>query len=102
MTSRGQCPGGGGACEKSCIRAWTPPLSKILDPPLLCSGFKCQVALQSSLSGDRAVVHDCLIKGLGMSSRVFATGHIKDPVPLSEKDRASCPGDRFFPPSFIH
>ena len=24
MTSRGQCPRGG-ACEKSCIRAWTPP-----------------------------------------------------------------------------
>ena len=64
MTSHGQCPrgvcacecprvgvffnfseggwrhadnvqGGGGACEKSCIRAWTPPpLSKILDPRL--------------------------------------------------------------------
>ena len=27
---------GGGACEKSCIRAWTlPPLSKILDPRLV-------------------------------------------------------------------
>ena len=25
MTSRGQCPRGGGACEKSCICAWTPP-----------------------------------------------------------------------------
>ena len=24
MTSHGQCPRGG-ACEKSCIRAWTPP-----------------------------------------------------------------------------
>ena len=35
MTSRGQCPRGGGASEKSCIRAWTPPpLSKILDPRL--------------------------------------------------------------------
>ena len=34
MTSRGQCAGRG-ACEKSCIRAWTPPpLSKILDPRL--------------------------------------------------------------------
>ena len=30
-------------------------------------------------------------KGLGMSSRVCATGHIKDPVPLIEKSRASCP-----------
>ena len=29
MTSRGQCPRGG-ACEKSCIRAWTPPPSLYL------------------------------------------------------------------------
>ena len=40
MTSHGQCPRGGGACEKSYIRAWTPPpLSKILDPPLLSGVF---------------------------------------------------------------
>ena len=26
-----------------------------------------------------------LIQGLGMSSRIYATGHIKDPVPLIEK-----------------
>ena len=36
-----------------------------------------------------------------MSSRVCATGHLKDPVPFVEKSRASCPGGRF-PPSFIH
>ena len=36
-----------------------------------------------------------------MSSRVCATGYIKDPVPLIVKDRALCPGGRF-PPSFIH
>ena len=36
-----------------------------------------------------------------MSSRVCVTGHRKDPVPLSEKSRASCPGRRF-PPSSIH
>ena len=35
-----------------------------------------------------------------MSSRVYATGHITDPVPLVEKSRVSCPGGRF--PSFIH
>ena len=35
-----------------------------------------------------------------MSSSVYATGHIKDPVPLIKR-RASCPGGRF-PPSFIH
>ena len=36
------------------------------------------------------VVHDWANKGLGMSSRVWATGHIKDPVPLIERSRASC------------
>ena len=38
-----------------------------------------------------------------MSSRVYVTGYIKDPVPLAivEKTRASCRGGRF-PPSFIH
>ena len=30
-----------------------------------------------------------------MSSRVCATRHIKDPVPLIEKSRALCPGVRF-------
>ena len=33
--------------------------------------------------------------------RFCAAGHIKDPVPLFEKSRASCPSGRF-PPSFIH
>ena len=36
-----------------------------------------------------------------MSNRVYATGHIKDPVPLIEKSRVLCPCVRF-PPSFIH
>ena len=47
------------------------------------------------------VVHDWVIKGLGMFSRVCATGHIKDAVTLTEKTRASCPSGKF-PPSFIH
>ena len=42
-----------------------------------------------------------VIKGLGMSSLVYATGHIKDPVPLIGKRRGLSPGGRF-PPSFIH
>ena len=33
------------------------------------------------------VLRDWVIKGLGMSSLVSATGHIKDPVPLIEKRR---------------
>ena len=45
------------------------------------------------------VVHDWVIKGLGMSSHVCVTGYIKDPVPLTEKRRASCLGGRF-PRSF--
>ena len=42
-----------------------------------------------------------VIKGLGMSSRVYATGYIKDPVPHIEKRRGLSPGGRF-PPSFIN
>ena len=37
-----------------------------------------------------------------MSSRVYATGHIKDPVPLIEKSRASCPSGRFHSPGNHH
>ena len=40
-------------------------------------------------------------KGLCMYSRVWPSGRIKDPVPLIEMSRASCPGGRL-PPSFIH
>ena len=47
------------------------------------------------------VLRDWVIKGLSMYSRVYATGHIKDPVPLIEKRRGLSPGGRF-PPSFIH
>ena len=35
------------------------------------------------------------------SSLNYATGHVKDPVPLVEKSRGLSPGGRF-PPSFIH
>ena len=44
---------------------------------------------------------DWVTKDLGMSSLVYATGHIKDPVPLIAKRRGLSPGGRF-PPSFIH
>ena len=47
------------------------------------------------------VLRDWVIKGLGISSLVYATGHIKDPVPLIAKRRGLSPGGRF-PPSFIH
>ena len=48
-----------------------------------------------------AVLRDWVIKGLGVSSRVRATGHIKDPVSLIEKRRGLSLGGQF-PPSFIH
>ena len=46
------------------------------------------------------VVQEWVIKGFDMSSRVYTTGHIKDPMPLIEKIRASCPVG--VSPSFIH
>ena len=54
-----------------------------------------------NISAFPPVLRDWVIKGLGMSSLVYATGHIKDPVPLIAKRRGLCPGGRF-PPSFIH
>ena len=56
---------------------------------------------QSTRSTFSPEVHDWVNKELGMSSRVCTPGYIKDPVPLIEKSRASCPSGRF-PPSFIH
>ena len=47
------------------------------------------------------VLRKWVTKGLGMSSLVYATGNIKDPVPLIAKRRGLSPGGRF-PPSFIH
>ena len=54
-----------------------------------------------NISVSTPVLRDWVIKGLGMYSRVYATGHIKDPVPRIEKRRGVSPGSRF-PPSFIH
>ena len=55
----------------------------------------------TDISAFPPVLRDWVIKGLGMSSLVYATGHIKDPVPLIGKRRGLSPGGRF-PPSFIH
>ena len=65
------------------------------------TGWPFESALSWSTLTFPPVVHDLVNKGLGMSIRVSATGHIKDPMPLIEKNRASCPSGRF-PPSFIH
>ena len=57
--------------------------------------------VELNISAFPPVLRDWEIKGLGMSSLVYATGHIKDPVPLIAKRRGLSPGGRF-PPSFIH
>ena len=61
-----------------------------------------QVSLtELNISAFPPVLREWVIKGLGMSSRVYATGHIKDPMPLIEKRRGLSPSGQF-PPSFIH
>ena len=55
------------------------------------SGMSC-----SRMAALNVVLRDWVIKGLGMSSLGYATGHIKDLVSLIEKRRG------LFPPSFIH
>ena len=53
---------------------------------------------RSTFPFPHAVVHDRVNDRV---SRLCATGHIRDPVPLIQKSRASCLGGRL-PPSFIH
>ena len=68
----------------------------------LVAGIRPSCEKSSTLPGVQALVHNCLfIKGLGVSIRVYATGHIKDSMSLVEKSRALCPDGRF-PSSFIY
>ena len=71
------------------VRLWTDVLSVRVPP------------VELNISALPPVLRDWVIKGLGMSSLVYATEHIKDPVPLTAKRRGLSPGGRF-PPSFIH
>ena len=41
------------------------------------------------------VAHDCVIKGLGISSLVCATGHKKEPLPFIMYCRALCHSGAF-------
>ena len=66
----------------------------------MCCRFDV-LPMELNISAFPPMLRDWVIKGLGMSSLVYATGHIKDPVPLIEKRRGLSPGGRF-PPSFIH
>ena len=63
-------------------------------------GPHVRTSLWFHLAGFQAVVHDCIMKGLGMSSRVCVTGHLKVHVPLIKKSRASCRSGRFSPNFF--
>ena len=69
-----------------------------LDSELMCCRFESH---SRNTSAFPPVLRDWVIEGPGMSSRVCASGHMKDPVPLIEKRRGLSPGGRF-PPSFIH
>ena len=60
-----------------------------------------RVPPELNISAFPPVLRDWVIKGPGMSSRACATGHIKDPVPLTEKRRGLSPGGQF-PPGFNH
>ena len=76
----------------------------IIDPPtwdghrgLVVGVFDCgpigrrfECALCRSTLTFPSVVHDWVNKGLGMSSRACATGHIKDPVPHLLKRVGHC------------
>ena len=65
------------------------------------TGRQFESALCQSTLTFPPVVHVWVTKGFATSSCVYATGHVKDPVPLIEKSRVSCPGVRFPPISFI-
>ena len=60
-----------------------------------------RVPHELNISAFPPVLRDWVIKDPGMFSRVYASGHIKDPVPLIAKRRGLSPGGRF-PPGFIH
>ena len=47
------------------------------------------------------VLRDWVIEGLGMSSLVYATGHITDPVPLNAREGDCLPVVGFLLVSFI-
>ena len=53
------------------------------------------------LHSPQCPINSWVNKGLGISSCVSVTGHIKDTVALIEKSRALCPSGRL-PPSYIH
>ena len=85
-----------------------PPLSKNPGPASGCvvDSGPTRGTEHFGLPPPPPVFHDWVIKGIGMSSRVCATGRgqlgiYKIPCHLSKKRRGLSPGGRF-PPSFIH
>ena len=82
-----------------------PPGERVVQLVVCSTPDRCVVGSsptrRTEYFGFPPVLRDWVIKSLGMSSLVYATGHIKDPVPLIEKRRGLSPGGRF-PPSVIH
>ena len=58
---------------------------RVVDFRLTGHRFKSALHWKLAVLTFPLVVHDWVIKGLGMSIGVCAAGHIKDPVPLVEK-----------------
>ena len=99
-------------CKAVVITSFKKPAGWVLFPRVPCcdtqlTGLRTHVlsvrvpSSELNISAFPPVLRDWVIKGLGMSSLIYATGHIKDPVPLIAKRRGLSPGGRF-PPSFIH
>ena len=55
---------------------------------------RCVVGSSPTRGTEHLGFPDWVIKGLGMSSLVYATRYIKDPVPLIAKRRGLSPGSR--------
>ena len=84
-----------------CIGSWLPETKVQNCAPFQKGGLRACIMNQCLLYHCfPPVLCDWVIKGLGVYSLVYATGHIKDPVSLIEKRRGLSPGGRF-PPSFI-
>ena len=109
---------------RGCSLPTTPPPPQLgEDPPLLRTrGYVILRGSRDGSVGSALAVSRCVVgssprgaehfgfspsaprlgnQNLDMSSLVYATGHMKDPVPLIAKRRGLSPGGRF-PPNLIH
>ena len=67
----------------------------LVDSVVDCGPVRIRLAPETGRLDPSPAVHNWVNNGLGMSSRVYATGHTKDPVSFIRRSRVSCPGGRF-------